>query len=1043
MGPLKWFLFVYVLGGLTFVPLLVAAVLVYAYYTLPQVDRDAANAKDKDPAQLVRADDQELVLKTATDDLAEKFHRQHDSDVAAGYFAVCREWVPGGVNGKPPDKLSPTGDTIATESPSVYQTMYRSLFDRSQKPTIEPQKDGAGKNAKRANNIFYVVLRHGHLMLYDDIQQLEVRYVISLDYHDVDIYAGTDDPIPEGELWVKRHAIRLTRKPSNDIAHAKSLPFFLFSENLSEKEDFYHALLKNQERTSADSPIAEDFDTAYIVKLVQKLHSSEEQLQTRWLNAFIGRLFLATYKSPELEDFVRSKLGKKISRVQKPTFITRISLRKIETGNSAPFFTNPRLKDLTVNGDTVAEVDVEYTGGFRIEIGATARIDLGKRFGAREVDMVLACTLKRVQGHLLVRFKPPPSNRIWFAFEKMPRLDLTLEPIVSTRKITYSVILGAIESRIREVFAESLVLPFWDDIPFLDTSGEKFRGGVWKREKVDTSVEIKDDVPQDHAEAAAADDSTEGIEAMKVVDRNFSMPALSGNDKVSRKPIDSKSVVSLPTTDVTQTEGDKTPPARPPRALRAMSFANAADPAVTANNVDSGSARAEADGTPKRDSAREILKDLSARSGSPSEFPEGSPPVESAMVGAMKARSDSVASKASVGSKPPSARTSMTDLKRSPSLQPQSSQSGTPSRPKQSSISEDQKPGKGLGQPARSLTSADKKQALATATAAAQKWSSLGWGVLARNKQKEGQTFDQPPLTPTSNGKPSEPMGRGQPFPPPGQPLPGPRKQNTIIPNIPFMVPRKPVLPKRPDPPAISDSTSTSKSTSPKPPPLPDRRRRKSTMNRADSGSHGDDLLVIEAPTVSAPNSPEAERFNNANQDDFFGHGEADEDEEDRRSGLDERRYGRPPSDNASLGQRDGSRDGSQEASTVAGPSPADDDTKEYKAPSGNSTREDPSSDKENDDGIPTGQHQPSQVEEDGEDDEAARRHGVIPRPPPPARTSSAASDRRSSRIPAPVSPVLPSSARKPRDLHRQASNLSSASASSSRLSGGGWDNED
>lgn len=158
MGSLQWFLFVYVLGGLTFVPLLIALFLLHAYYTLPS-PKDEIEKPEVDPANLVRPGDDRIAFKTATDDLAEQFHRKHDSDVAAGYFAVCREYVPGGVNGKPPEKLTPAGDVVAQESPSVYQSMYRSIFDRSQKPTIEPNKDGAGKQVKKTNNVFYVVLR--------------------------------------------------------------------------------------------------------------------------------------------------------------------------------------------------------------------------------------------------------------------------------------------------------------------------------------------------------------------------------------------------------------------------------------------------------------------------------------------------------------------------------------------------------------------------------------------------------------------------------------------------------------------------------------------------------------------------------------------------------------------------------------------------------------------------------------------------------------------------------------------------------------------
>lgn len=154
----KAFVYVYLLGGITFIPLVLGLTLLYAYYTLPE-QKESDNASKADPSYLVKEGDEKVVLKTGTDDLAEKFHRKHESDVAAGYFAVCREYVPGGVNGKPPEKLSPAGEVVAAESPSVYQTMYRSIFERVQKPSIEPNKDNAGKPVKRTNNVFYVVLR--------------------------------------------------------------------------------------------------------------------------------------------------------------------------------------------------------------------------------------------------------------------------------------------------------------------------------------------------------------------------------------------------------------------------------------------------------------------------------------------------------------------------------------------------------------------------------------------------------------------------------------------------------------------------------------------------------------------------------------------------------------------------------------------------------------------------------------------------------------------------------------------------------------------
>lgn len=161
MGSLASFLFVYALGGITFIPLILSLFILYAYLTLPSAPQsEHSNAKAPDFVR--QPTDDEFSLKSGTDQLAENFHRTHESDVAAGYFAVCREYVPGGVNGKPPERTTPAGEVVAAESPSVYQTMYRSLFDRKQVPSIEPAKAN-GKTIKRARNVFYIVLRYAFL----------------------------------------------------------------------------------------------------------------------------------------------------------------------------------------------------------------------------------------------------------------------------------------------------------------------------------------------------------------------------------------------------------------------------------------------------------------------------------------------------------------------------------------------------------------------------------------------------------------------------------------------------------------------------------------------------------------------------------------------------------------------------------------------------------------------------------------------------------------------------------------------------------------
>lgn len=253
--------------------------------------------------------------------------------------------MPGGVNGKPPERIAPTGTVTNIESPSVYQSMYRSIFDRRQGSSLEFGK-GNARSVKRARNVFFVVLRHGHLMLYEDSEQLEVKHVISLEHHRVSV-SGAEDQIPEGELWIKRNAIKLTR--TTTFEDAKSKPFYFFSENCSDKEDFYFAMLQNQELgpdTSNNPPRPQKYDAKHIIGLVQRLHSSEEQLQTRWINGLVGRLFLALYRTQDLENFVRKKITKKIARVKKPAFLSDIILRRIDLGESAPQITNVSLDSI-------------------------------------------------------------------------------------------------------------------------------------------------------------------------------------------------------------------------------------------------------------------------------------------------------------------------------------------------------------------------------------------------------------------------------------------------------------------------------------------------------------------------------------------------------------------------------------------------------------------------------------------------------------------------------------------------------------------------
>ncbi|RKF64937.1 putative PH domain-containing protein [Erysiphe neolycopersici] len=476
MEKLFEYLLVYIIGGLTFPFILIATFFVHAYVFL-SIHNDTSHPN---PTDSFIGPDEDVDLPYSTkkpgDEKLESWESS-EAEVLGGYFAVSRDFKPGGINGQPLERITPTGSTVVSApSQSVYQSMYRSIFER--KANINQHEKSFRKPLKKGSNIFFVVLRHGHLILFDDSEQLEVRHVISLANFNVSIYAGGND-IPEGELFIKRNALCLSRR--RDVAEIipdgqTSKPFYLFSENSSNKEDFYFALLRNQKKHS--KPL--QYEINDIISLAQKLHSSEEHIHTRWLNAIIGRIFLALYKTSEMEEFFRAKIKKKISRVKTPGFLSEIVLQNINLGESAPIITNPKLKDLTINGELVVEADLRYSGNFRIEVAAIARIDLGAHFKAREVNLLLAVNLKKIEGHILLKIKPPPSNRLWMCFQTQPRIDMNIEPIVSSRQITYTLILRQIESRIKEVVAESLVYPNWDDSPFFGTENKLIRGGIWE-----------------------------------------------------------------------------------------------------------------------------------------------------------------------------------------------------------------------------------------------------------------------------------------------------------------------------------------------------------------------------------------------------------------------------------------------------------------------------------------------------------------------------------------------------------------------------------
>ncbi|KAK3394629.1 hypothetical protein B0H63DRAFT_52910 [Podospora didyma] len=887
----------YLLGGITFLPLVLVAALAHAHFTFPVRD-DADRTASSAASDLVQPGDDLDALKAAQKDDAKPRQNHHDSDVAAGYFAVCREYTPMGINAKPIERSTPVGSTtVGAPSPSVYQTMYRSIFDRKPGPGPLDNKANTSQRPKKAGNVFYVVLRHGHLMLFDDDEQLEVRHVVSLAHHDISIYSG-EDRTPEGELFIKRNAICLSRKTDSvEVAPDSQLskPFYLFSENCSAKEDFYFALLRNQEQSFAPgnkAPSPMQFDVKNIISLVQKLHSSEEHMQTRWLNAMIGRMFLGVYKTKEMENLIREKLTKKISRVKRPAFLSNISINGIDTGVSAPYITNPRLKDLTVEGECTVEADVRYTGNFRIEVAATARIDLGSRFKAREVNIVLAVVLRKLEGHMLFKIKPPPSDRLWFSFQQAPKVEMAIEPIVSSRQITYTVILRQIENRIKEVIVETLVLPFWDDIPFFNTEHKKWRGGIFQDDTVDPSADLETTVAQegdmDEVERMEGNGGIQGPELPSTMEKSHSTPMLQKKPstglfgrKLSNKiRAESASLYSASSTSLEVKNDARTESKSESRSVMSPALAQPSTPTIETDNTHADIFKPSTS-PPNESPAVSAMTTLSARSqnSSPAQTPNLTP------------FKPYVTSKSSSHSSSSSREAIDTDKDIEQTPKPRRDTASSAESHEDNATKSPTTSGRGsirsqagsvrgffarhdsaLGSsPAGSPGPNDKRNTLAAVTnaaaTAAKRW---GLNALQRRNNEGGSgkdglaTSEEPPVDI------HQPMGRGQPLPPPGMPLPMPSKKTQ---TAPIPVPkRRPVPPPPPThhseapeptterrhlapPPSHAshgnDAAGHKAERRPVPPPLPKRRQ----VQREQSGDE-DSMLVVAAPADSEPTTP-------------------------------------------------------------------------------------------------------------------------------------------------------------------------------------------
>lgn len=598
-------IFYYLLGGVTFLPLCGAAVLVY-FVSLAPIDSPSLDAQRREAAAQLRdaeGDDLSVEAKAAAlalasnnDQAQQKLQeanltsrptsrdknaipgaaRRLGTQAAppkvyhSGWLVVRRQFEPttetnqhaqpANQNDKPPattsssrdgvqDGLKPSSaasNTAATtaQAPGQKQgymsAMYRNIMDYRasrapkkghQTPTngdaasnpgsSMPSREPSPSHLPASKDSYYAIIKGPVLFLYsDDLNGPSTECLAAIDLRGkrVSMYIsgglgdveGEPDQhgsgassrnetktagdlwtkakrsvvIKDGELFQKRNAIRIISTATIASSRQSPAEWFVFLRSSTSLEDWYHALVHaslvplDSSATEVD-PIGPVFVPEDMQSLLDSLDTIPDPIPLRWLNAMVGRIFYSIYRTAWIEDYVTRKLMKKIARVKTPGFLSDIRVREVHLGSTPPAFSRPMLKSLTGDGEASMEVAMHYTGAIRLTISTVLTISLGSRFKPYNVPLVLAVVLTSLEGNLLLQIKPPPSNRIWYGFTQLPKMEIEVEPVVSERKVQWAMVKRLIEGRIRELIAESVTVPNMDDLPFFDSSTQQRRGGIW------------------------------------------------------------------------------------------------------------------------------------------------------------------------------------------------------------------------------------------------------------------------------------------------------------------------------------------------------------------------------------------------------------------------------------------------------------------------------------------------------------------------------------------------------------------------------------
>ncbi|ORZ18563.1 hypothetical protein BCR42DRAFT_489908 [Absidia repens] len=213
-----------------------------------------------------------------------------------------------------------------------------------------------------------------------------------------------------------------------------------------------------------------------------------------------------------------------------------LQLQLISMGDTIPCLTNFKLLDFNADGTCLIQAQLDYTGDFLVVLRTgfhnlwrppssllspfekknkkkKTKKDSPSVAGAGAAPatttttttttndpssgtsfsspLVLSLKLRHCSGKVIFKMKPPPTCRMWAAFETMPTMEWQVTPVVLDKQIKWSVVTHLLQTKIKELVAENLVMPNMEDFPFYDSGG---LGGIFgdtrqsKKEDTDATI---------------------------------------------------------------------------------------------------------------------------------------------------------------------------------------------------------------------------------------------------------------------------------------------------------------------------------------------------------------------------------------------------------------------------------------------------------------------------------------------------------------------------------------------------------------------------